>query len=88
MQCDLKTSRISMDLRLWQKTPMLEFPKIRCTFFGEPHNKDYSILGSILGSPYFGERPCLRDTLSPRSTHSPTTKLSAWKARRSCLPGE
>ena len=26
-----------------------EFPKIRCTFFG-PHNKDYSILGSILGS--------------------------------------
>ena len=23
--------------------------------FGGPHNKDYSILGSILGSPYFWE---------------------------------
>ena len=23
--------------------------------FGGPHNKDYSILGSTLGSPYFGE---------------------------------
>ena len=27
------------------------------TFFGGPHNKDYSILGSILGSPYFGKLP-------------------------------
>ena len=27
------------------------------TFFGDPHNKDYSILGSILGSPYFGKLP-------------------------------
>ena len=26
--------------------------------FGGPHNKDYSILGSILGSPYFGKLPC------------------------------
>ena len=25
--------------------------------FGGPHNKDYSILGSILGSPYFGKLP-------------------------------
>ena len=25
--------------------------------FGDPHNKDYSILGSILGSPYFGKPP-------------------------------
>ena len=33
-----------------------EFPKIRCTFFG-PHNKDYSILGSILGSPFLGKLP-------------------------------
>ena len=23
--------------------------------FGGPHNKDYNILGSILGSPYFGQ---------------------------------
>ena len=32
-------------------------PKILGTFFGGPHNKDYSILGSILGSPYFGKLP-------------------------------
>ena len=25
--------------------------------FGGPHNKDYSILGSLLGSPYFGKLP-------------------------------
>ena len=25
--------------------------------FGGPHNKDYSILGSILGLPYFGKLP-------------------------------
>ena len=34
------------------------FPKI--TFlgaFGGPHNKDYGILGSMLGSPYFGKLP-------------------------------
>ena len=33
-----------------------EFPKIRGTFLG-PRNKDYSIWGSILGSPYFGKLP-------------------------------
>ena len=27
--------------------------------FGGPHNEDYSILGSILGSPYFGKLPHL-----------------------------
>ena len=27
------------------------------TFFGGPHNKDYSILGSILGSRYCGKLP-------------------------------
>ena len=27
------------------------------TLFGGPHNKDYSILGSILGSLYFGKLP-------------------------------
>ena len=26
--------------------------------FGDPYNKDYNILGSILGSPYFGKLPC------------------------------
>ena len=30
------------------------FPKIRVPF-GGPYNKDYSILGSILGSPYCGK---------------------------------
>ena len=33
------------------------FPKIRGTLIGGPHNKDYSILGSILGSPDFGNVP-------------------------------
>ena len=37
---------------------MWGFPKIRGTFFGGPHNKDYNILGSILGSTYFGKLPC------------------------------
>ena len=32
-------------------------PKIRGPLFRGPHNKDYSILGSILGSPYFGKLP-------------------------------
>ena len=32
-------------------------PKIRGTFFGGPYSKDYSILGSILGSPYLGKLP-------------------------------
>ena len=26
--------------------------------FRGPNNKDYSILGSMLGSPYFGKLPC------------------------------
>ena len=29
--------------------PIWEFPKITGTFLGGPHNKDYTILGSILG---------------------------------------
>ena len=32
------------------------FPKIRGTFW-EPYNEDYSILGSKLGSAYFGKVP-------------------------------
>ena len=31
---------------------------MRGTLLGGPHNKDYSILGSILGSLYFGKLPC------------------------------
>ena len=37
------------------------FPKIRGTFLEGPNNKDYSILGSILGSPYFGKLPFLHE---------------------------
>ena len=32
------------------------FPKLGVPFWG-PENRDYSILGSILGSPYFGQLP-------------------------------
>ena len=32
-------------------------PKIRGTFLGGSNNKDCSIWGSILGSPYFGKLP-------------------------------
>ena len=38
---------------------MWGFPKIRGTSYGGPDNKDYSILGSILGSPHFGKVPCM-----------------------------
>ena len=31
------------------------FPKNRGTIFGGPNNQDYNILGSILGSSYFGK---------------------------------
>ena len=37
---------------------MWGFIKIRGTLFRGPYNKDYSILGSILGFPYFGKLPC------------------------------
>ena len=39
---------------------MWRFPKIRGTFLGGPFNKGYRILGSILGSPYFGKLPCVQ----------------------------
>ena len=39
--------------------PIWGFPKIRGT-----NNKGYSILGSILGSPYFGKLPFLKGTRS------------------------
>ena len=34
---------------------------MRGTLFRGPYNKDYSILGSILGSPYFGKLPSKYD---------------------------
>ena len=39
------------------------FPKIRGTFLGLPYNKDYSIPGSTLGSPYSGQLPYVRNTM-------------------------
>ena len=33
------------------------FRKIMGTFSGSPYKKDYSIWGSILGSPYLGKLP-------------------------------
>ena len=34
------------------------FPKLGAPFFGGgPYNKDYRILGSMLGSPYLGKLP-------------------------------
>ena len=33
------------------------FPKIKGTFFRDPHKKDYSILGLTLGCPYLGKLP-------------------------------
>ena len=35
----------------------MRFPKIRGTFLGVPYIREYSILESILGSPYFGKLP-------------------------------
>ena len=40
--------------------PKWGFPKIRGTLIGGPRNKDYSILGSILGSPNFGNVPNIK----------------------------
>ena len=34
------------------------FPKLEA-LVGDPHNKDNSILGFILGSPYLGKLPCM-----------------------------
>ena len=40
-----------------QQTTMWSFPKL-FVFFGGPHNKDDNILGSRLGSIFFGKLPC------------------------------
>ena len=42
------------------------FPKSGYHFKG-PHNKDYSILGSKLGSPYFGKLPYIEDNIGDYS---------------------
>ena len=45
------------------------FPKIRSTLLGGPYNKDYSLLGSILGSPYFGKLPQTQQGLRRSTEH-------------------
>ena len=40
----------------WAQGPYKGLPKLGVPFWG-PYNKDYSILGSIMGSPYFGKLP-------------------------------
>ena len=39
----------------WNDTYMGGFRKLGAPFYGGSYSKDYSILGSILGSPNFGE---------------------------------
>ena len=50
-----------------REAPLGARPPLRCNVgisqnqgyhFEEPHNKDYSILGSMLGFPYLGKLPC------------------------------
>ena len=51
LNCDLVGPRY-----LCVVSPIWRFPKIWGIYhFWGPHNKDYSISGSILGSPYFGK---------------------------------
>ena len=52
-----KKMEIKWKLGLYWGLSGLGFPKIGGNLFGGPHNKDYSILGSILGSPHFGKLP-------------------------------
>ena len=39
----------------YSQNPKWGFPKIRGTFLGGPHNKNYDILGSILRFPFWGK---------------------------------
>ena len=45
-------------------------PKIRATFFGGLHSRDYSVLGSIMGSPYLGNYHIKQGIARPKN--SPT----------------
>ena len=54
--------------------------------FGGPHNKDYNMSGSILGSPYFGELPCLPSTIRLRDCTIPRKPLGSWRAPLPHLP--
>ena len=58
----VRVERITVYRLIWG------FPKIRGTFLGGPHNKDYSNFGSTLGSTYFGK-------LTYRYTYADTHQL-------------
>ena len=81
-------SSFGMSARAWGssanplKQPSLTiwgFPKIRGTLFGDPHIKDYSILGSILGSPYLGKLPYTQENASSLAS------VISFNARRTWL---
>ena len=57
------------------------FPKLGVpgTFFWGPHNKDYSILGSILGFPHFGKVPYC----NPYDFHPQPSTLGSRKSKGS-----
>ena len=60
------------------------FPKIRGTFLGGPHNKDYSIWGSILGSPYL----CMQSQDTPgESSARETTVRGDQSSKQESVPG-
>ena len=50
---------------------------MRGTLFGGPYDKDYTILGSILGSPYFGKLPCLTSLVTSRTATSGMLKCDS-----------
>ena len=53
----------------WSQGSKWGFPKIRGYLFGGPYNKDYSILGSILGYPSFGKLPSSSNGRSKNSNN-------------------
>ena len=44
--------------------------------FGGPYSKDYSVWGSILGSPYLGKSPYLTPLEALEAERSPPPRLS------------
>ena len=66
----LKT--IPKTLSIW------EFPKIRGTLFWGPYNKDPSILGTILGTPIFGNSH-IDSTYGPKALYNMVFKPKSLK---------
>ena len=70
------------DPHAYKFLPCGGFPKLGVPF-GAPYNKDYSILGSILGSPYFGTN----SVSSVLAQGSSVSELSCRASgQRSCMP--